>query len=106
MSNSYSVLYSPEAVQDIENIYLYIAFELKVPETALGQVDRIRKQIRSLDVMPMRYALVEDEPWKSRNMHKVPVDNYVVYYTVNEEIFEVMVIRIFYSGCDLKEQMK
>lgn len=106
MSNSYSVLYSPEAVSDIENIYSYIAFELQVPETALGQVNRIRKQIRSLDVMPMRYALVEDEPWKSRNMHKVPVDNYVVYYTVNEDTLEVMVIRIFYSGRDLKEQMK
>ncbi len=56
--------------------------------------------------MPMRYALVEDEPWKSRNMNKALVDNYVVYYTVNEDILEVMVIRIFYSGRDLKEQMK
>lgn len=106
MSNAYKILYSPEAVSDIENIYSYIAFELQVPETALSQVNRIRKQIRSLDCMPMRYALVEHEPWKSKKMHKVPVDNYVVYYMVNEDTFEVTVIRIFYSGQDLKQQMK
>lgn len=87
MSDSYKVIYSPEALDDIRKIYSHIAFELQVPDTAKKQVNRIRKEIRSLDLMPMRYALVDWEPWKSLEMHKVPVDNYVVYYTLDTQGF-------------------
>ena len=102
MSDSYKVIYSPEALDDIRKIYSHIAFELQVPDTAKKQVNRIRKEIRSLDLMPMRYALVEWEPWKSLEMHKVPVDNYVVYYTVDTQEQIVTIIRIFYGGQDVE----
>lgn len=101
MSDSYSVVYSPEAMDDLSEIYSYIAFTLLVPETAEKQVNRIRKEVRSLDFMPSRYSLVDWEPWKSMGMHKVPVDNFVVYYTVNEDSRTVTVIRIFYGGRDV-----
>lgn len=101
MSDSYSVAYSPEAVDDLREIYSYIAFTLLVPETAEKQVNRIRKEVRSLDFMPSRYSLVDWEPWKSMGMHKVPVDNFVVYYTVNADSRTVTVIRIFYGGRDV-----
>lgn len=58
MSDTYSVIYSPEARSDIKDIYSYIAFELLVPGTAEGQVSRIRKTIRSLDFMPSRNSLL------------------------------------------------
>lgn len=102
----YKVIYSPEALDDIRKIYSYIAFELQVPHTALKQVNRIRKEIRSLDFMPMRYMLVDWEPWKSMQMHKVPIDNYVAYYTVDTNTQTVTVIRIFYSGRDVENIIK
>ena len=83
MSNVYSVIYSQKAMDDLREIYLYIAFTLKVPNTAETQVNRIRKEIRSLGFMPSRYSLVDWEPWKSMGMHQVPVDNFVVCYTVD-----------------------
>ena len=46
MSDTYSVIYSPEAKDDLREIYSYIAFELEAPDTAEGQVNRIRKEIR------------------------------------------------------------
>lgn len=101
MSDSYSVVYSPEAMDDLKEIYAYIAFTLLVPETAEKQVNRIRKEVRSLGFMPSRYSLVDWEPWKSMGMHKVPVDNFVVYYTVNDDSRTVTVIRIFYGGRDV-----
>ena len=73
MSDPYNVVYSPEALSDLKDIYAYIAQELMVPDTALNQVNRIRKEIRSLDFMPSRYALVDWEPWKSMGMHKPDV---------------------------------
>lgn len=102
MSDSYSVVYSPEALNDLKDIYAYIAQELLVPDTALNQVNRIRKEIRSLDFMPSRYALVDWEPWKSMGMHKVPVDNFAVFYTVDSNSMTVVIIRIVYGGRDIE----
>lgn len=101
MSDAYSVSYSPEAMDDLREIYAYIAFTLLVPETAGKQVNRIRKEVRSLNFMPSRYSLVDLEPWKSMGMHKVPVDNFIVYYTVDNDRRTVTVIRIFYGGRDV-----
>lgn len=103
MSDSYSVSYSPEAMDDLREIYSYIAFTLLVPETAEKQVNRIRKEVRSLGFMSSRYSLVDWEPWKSMGMHKVPVDNFVVYYTVDDDSHTVTVIRIFYGGREGKK---
>ena len=102
MSDPYNVVYSPEALSDLKDIYAYIAQELMVPDTALNQVNRIRKEIRSLDFMPSRYALVDWEPWKSMGMHKVPVDNVVVFYTVDSDSMTVAIIRIVYGGRNIE----
>ena len=103
MSDIYSVIYSPKAKDDLEEIYCYIAFDLKAPEAAKGQINRIRKEIRSLDFMPSRYATVTGEPRKSMGMHKVPVDNFIIYYVVNNDNFTVTIIRIFYSGRNIEK---
>lgn len=103
MSEPYLIIYSPEAADDLHNIYSYIAYEKLAPENAACQVNRIRKTIRSLDFMPERYAAVDWEPWKSRNTHRVPVDNFVVFYIVDTESRNVTVIRIFYAGQDIDD---
>lgn len=102
MSDPYNVVYSPEALSDLKDIYAYIAQKLMAPDTALNQVNRIRKEIRSLDFMPSRYALVDWEPWKSMGMRKVPVDNFVVFYTVDSNSMTVVIIRIVYGGRDIE----
>lgn len=66
MSDSYSVIYSSKAKDDLKEIYSYIAFTLLIPSVAKGQVDRIRHEIRSLEFLPSRNLVVDWEPWKSR----------------------------------------
>ncbi len=100
MTDSYKVGYSVDALDDLREIYAYIANELLVPETA--QLGRIRKEVRSLDFMPARYALVEWEPWHSMQMHQLPADNFIVYYLVDDEERTVTVARIFYGGRDIE----
>ena len=58
MIDSYKVGYSVDALEDLREIYSYIANELLVPETASTQLSRIRKEVRSLDFMPARYTLL------------------------------------------------
>ena len=102
MSDVYSVVYSPEAMNDLREIYAYVAFDLQSPDAAEGQVNRLREEIRSLDFMPSRYAIVDWEPWMSMEMHRVPVDNFIVYYAVSNSSLTATVIRIFYSGRDVE----
>lgn len=103
MMENYKVGYSLDALDDLREIYDYMVNELLVPETASDQVGRIRKEIRSLDFMPARYALVEWEPWNSMKMHQLPVDNFIVYYLVDDEKMMVTVVRVFYGGRNIKE---
>ena len=102
MSESFSVIYSPEAVNDLREIYTYIAYKLLVPKTAEGQINRIRDIIRSLDFMPLRYPIVDWEPWKNIEMHKLPIDNFIVFYIVSNEKHLVTIVRILYGGRDIK----
>ena len=102
MSTTYNIIYSPQAFLDLIGLYEYIRFNLQVPKTAEKQVNRIKHAIRSLNTMPMRYPLVEWEPWLSMEIHGVPVDNYTVFYQVDENQMTVTVIRIFYSGRNIE----
>lgn len=98
----YQVIYSPEAKDDLKSIYRYIAFELFSKKGAREQMNRIRKNIRELDLFPEKYVQVQWEPWASMGMRQMPVDNYIVYYLVDKETKLVMIDRIFYNGRDVE----
>lgn len=102
----FEIVYTAGAKRDLRNIYEYIAQKLLVPETAAGQVQRIMKEIRSLDELPMRFRLYEDEPWHSRGLRFFPVDNYLIFYLPDESTCTVSVVRIMYGGRDIQRQMQ
>ena len=99
---TYQIIYSPESLDDLRAIYSYIAFEKPAPQNAEGQVNRIRQSIRSLDLFPEGHATVEWEPWASMGMRFLPVDNFSVYYLVDNDEGKVSIVHIFYSGCDVE----
>ncbi len=79
----YEVEVSKQADSDLREIFENIAFELQSPGNAIGQLDRLEEQILSLDTMPECYRKYENEPWKSRGLRVLPVDNYVILYIPN-----------------------
>lgn len=101
--NLYRVEYSQEALVDIKSIYTYISQILHAPLTARRQVNRIRKEIRDLEAFPTRYVLVEWEPWASMKMHRLPIDNYIVFYFVDEQAMAVKIVRIVYGERNLED---
>lgn len=102
MTDNYKVSYSADALDDLRKIYAYIADKLLVPDIAVAQLERIRKEVRLLDFMPARYVLVEWESWHSMKIHQLPVDNFIVYYLVDDEKKAVTVVRVFYGGRDIE----
>ena len=101
----YEVEVSEQADSDLRGIFEYIAFELQSPENASGQLDRLEEQILSLDTMPERYRKYEKEPWKSRGLHVVPIDNYCVLYIVDNDDRTVSIMRVMYAGRDIDVQL-
>lgn len=94
----YSVEITPEAEEDIDDIFRYIAYELRNEQAAYRQVNAIYDDIESLDEMPYRYALWRNEPWKSRGVRSMEVDNYRVFYLIEDVLARVVVLRVFYAG--------
>lgn len=105
MAYELDIVYTAQARQDMRDIYEYIALELLAPETAAGQTQRIMQTIRSLGEMPMRHQLYGEEPWHSRGIRFLPVDNYLIFYLPEEPQNTVNIIRIMYGGRDVRRQL-
>lgn len=101
----YEVEVAEQADSDLREIFEYIAFELQSPENASGQLDRLEEQMLSLYTMPERYRKYEKEPWKSRGLRVLQVDNYVVLYIPDSDKKVVTILRVMYAGRDIDNQL-
>ena len=97
---TYSIEMTRQAVNDLKGIFEYIAFELHSVQAASSQLSRLENRIMSLNIMPERHRLYGKEPWKSRGLRIMPVDNYCVFYIVDNCSQTVSIIRIMYAGRD------
>ena len=102
---NYKVQLTTEAEDDIRSIFEYIAFTLHSVQNAVGQIDRLEKSMSSLRQMPERFRSYEKEPWHSRNLHIMPVNNYLIFYVPDDKDQTVTVIRIMYSRRDIDSQL-
>lgn len=102
---NYQIELTNQAKNDLDEIYGYIAFTLLSPDVAANMYHSIIDCIRSLDSMPLRNALMDDEPWKSRGLRRCFVKNYTIFYLVDETKLIVRIVRIMYSGRDVRYQL-
>jgi toxin ParE1/3/4 len=94
---TYDVKIANQALLDLKSIYECIANILMEPVIAEKQYSLIEKAVYSLNQMPERFRRYEKEPWRSRNLRVMPVDNYIIFYIVDNENWTVTVIRIMYG---------
>lgn len=97
---TYKVKLTNNALAQLKEAVGYISKVFLKPEIARRWSDRIKKEILSLDHMPLRYPLVDEEPWRAESIHKMAVENFIVYYWVNEETTTVWITAVVYSRRD------
>lgn len=102
----FEVELTEKADRDLRNIFLYIAVDLSAPENAEKQIKRLWDAILSLDELPERYRRYEDEPWYSRGMRVLPVDNFVILYIPYLEEKVVRIVTVMYGGRNISEQLQ
>ena len=97
----YTVKIADEAENDIRLLRRYIADELENPSSAFRHAYAIYDAIETLDEMPGRFPLRRTEPWKSRNIHSMPVNNYNIFYMIGDTPPTVTILRVLYNRRDV-----
>lgn len=96
---SYTVNISLQADKDIRAIYEYIALTLMSPENANAQLSRFEEKINKLDNMPKRFPIYKND------IHYMPVDNYLVFYLVDDNLKTVSILRVMYGKRDVENKL-
>lgn len=96
----YCIEITEPAENDLNDIAIYIAKELLEPSIAKKIVNKIGEAIFTLDELPLRFTLVADERLASQGIRKIIIDNYIVFYIVEEDRKIVTVLRILYGKRD------
>ena len=95
----YSVNISTQADKDIRAIYEYIALTLMSPENANAQLSRLEDRINKLDNLPKRFPKYKNE------IRFMPVDNYLVFYTVEEVSKNVSILTVMYGKRNIEKTL-
>ena len=106
--DSYKIIITPDAEEDLVELRNYIADDLLARDTARNYIRTIRKEIGSLSELPARYMPVDDEPWHSRGIRRIMANNFFVYYRIDEDRKQVFVLNVIYARRDqlrMLEQM-
>lgn len=98
--NRYHIDITEPAENDLREIGHYISRELLEPIIANKVVKKIGAAILTLEELPLRNSLVNDEKLSKLGVRKLLIDNYIVFYMVSEEQKAVTIIRIVYGKRD------
>lgn len=99
----YTVEVTEGALADMEGLYHYIAYDLLAPENAISQYNRIADAILELDIFPERCRIMDSEPEHSKEIRRMLVDNYSVFYVIKES--RVIVTNVLYSASDIESRL-
>lgn len=88
---NYTVNISAKADKDLRAIYEYIALSLMSPENAYAQLSRLEEHIEKLNNLPKRFPIYKND------IRFMPVDNYLVFYTVEDSSKTVSILRVMYG---------
>ena len=82
---SYQVHITSTAEHDIMRAADYIEFTLKNPDAADNLLDAATEQISSLADLPQKFRLVDDPVLASWGIRFVIINNFLTFYTIDEE---------------------
>ena len=93
----YKIVIEQTAENDLLGILSYISDTLHEPSIAMKIYGLIKKEILTLNRMPFRFEVVNEEPYRSIGVRRIPVENYTAFYIVDENEKTVHIFRILYN---------
>lgn len=100
---SYEVYLTPDAIQDITDIYGYIAAKSGLPEVAWAYIEKLRQKCHDLKITPLIGQQRND---LRKNLRVIAIDkSAIAAFEVNEDEQIVTILNIFYGGRDYEAIM-
>lgn len=62
--------------------------------------------IMSLQTMPYRVKLIDEQPWGKLGFRKIRVKNYYIYFWIDENRKEVHILAVIYVRRDQAKQLE
>lgn len=103
---TYHVKFSMTAQTDIYNIVQYIQLALQEPGTAVKLYWKIKEEINSLSQLPERCPLVDIPDIRELGVRRLLIQNYSVFYVVDQKQSVVKIARVIYAGRDIEKQLE
>ena len=97
MNMMYSIQYLPEAAQDLDSLVDYLADECSAYEAAVNLLNEIDRRIMHLEEFPYAHPLYAAPMRLPIEMRYLPVENYIVFYTVLEPARVVEIRRVLHA---------
>lgn len=105
MDKTYIVKITSQAEKQIQEIIHYISHELKSPDAALHLLNSFENTFTSLTQFPQRVALMNEEPWHTNGIHRLPVKNFFVYFWIDDNNMNVQITAVIYAKRDQMRQL-
>jgi toxin ParE1/3/4 len=95
MSESFRVTVSDDTTDDLHEILSYI--QARSPQGAMTLAMRFHEAIEGLATMPFRYREVGKSRETGASVRSLPVEPYIIYFKVEEDDREVVVLRVLHA---------
>ncbi len=96
---TYKIKYLPVALKDLNDIIDYLAITLCNKKAALDFIDALNLSVSRLYSFPYSCRLYQSQSLLNSEYRVLPVENYLVFYVILENVVEIR--RIVYARVNL-----
>ena len=102
----YIVEISKTATQDLENIISYLRYNLSGDIIADKYKILFKQELKNLENIAGSMSILDESLTGHKDIRKVNVRNYVIFYIVDEENSKARVLRIGHAFMDWEKYLK
>ena len=84
---------------------MYIKNKLHEPNIARNYAKQIKKELKTLEYNPQKFAVIDMEIKKIPNIRKLIIKNFIAFYIVDEKEKIVNIDRILYGASNWKDKI-
>ena len=102
----YVVKISETAEQDLENIISYLRYNLSGDIIADKYKLLFKQELKNLENIPGSMPVLDENLTGHKNIRKINVRNYIVFYIVDDKNYEAIVVRIGHAFMDWEKYLR
>ena len=102
----YIVEVSETAEQDLENIISYLKYDLAGDIIADKYKMLFKQKLKDLENVAGSMTILDESLTGHKNIRKINVRNYIIFYVIDEEKNKAIVVRIGHAFMDWEKYLK